>query len=399
VSALRRISTRRLLAICAITAAAAIGVAAAAMAMGGGGPKPQPKPLAEAVHDALAAAPVPGVSARVEFTNHLVDASSIQGADPLLAGASGRLWASPAEGGKLRLELQSEGGGGDTQVLVSGRHFQVYDGSSETVYEGALPEEEGKDGNGGAGAADQGAPSLGEIETEIAKLEEHADLSGATPSDVAGQPTYTLRVAPKHDGGLLGGAEVAWDAGHGTPLRAAIYSSSSSSPVLQLEATEVSFEAVPASVFEISPPPGAKVVNLNPGAEAGGEHQAPNETTGSEAVRKSVDFQLVAPESLAGLPRGEVRSIEVDGHSAALATYGQGLGGIAVIESKSEPEAASEPNPEGGLSLPKVSINGAQGEELDTALGTVLRFSRGGVDYVVAGSVPPAAAEAAARAL
>ena len=70
-----------------------------------------------------------------------------------------------------------------------------------------------------------------------------------------------------------------------------------------------------------------------------------------------------------------------------------------MIESKSEPGAAGAGGSDEGLSLPKVSINGVQGEELDTALGTVLRFSRGGVDYVVLGSVPPAAAEAAARAL
>jgi hypothetical protein len=101
---------------------------------------------------------------------------------------------------------------------------------------------------------------------------------------------------------------------------------------------------------------------------------------------------------LAGLPQGEVRSIEVGGKTAALATYGEGLGGIAVIESASE-QGGSSQSEAGGLSLPKVSINGTQGEELDTALGTVLRFSRGGVDYVVVGSVPPAAAEAAARAL
>ena len=68
-----------------------------------------------------------------------------------------------------------------------------------------------------------------------------------------------------------------------------------------------------------------------------------------------------------------------------------------MIETGSEP--GGESAEAGGLSLPKVSINGAKGEELDTALGTVLRFSRGGVDYIVAGSVPPAAAEAAARAL
>jgi outer membrane lipoprotein-sorting protein len=396
VSALRRISTRRLLALCAISVVAVVGVTAAAMAMTGGGPKPQPKPLANAVHEALSAPSLPGVSARVEFTNHLVDASSIQGTDPLLAGASGRLWASPDGGGRLRLELQSEaGGGGDTQVLVSENHFQIYDGGSETVYEGTLPEEDGKDPR----SHEQGVPALAQIEAKIGEVEEHAELSGATPSDVAGQPTYTLRVAPKHDGGLLGGAEVAWDANNGTPLRAAIYSSASSSPVLQLQATEVSFEAVPASTFEISPPAGAKVVNLNPSAEAGGQSSQPSSKSGVDAVQKGLDFQLVAPDSLAGLPRGEVRSIEIDGKTAALATYGKGLGGIAVLESASEPGTETGSSDESGLSLPKVSINGAQGEELDTALGTVLRFSRGGVDYVVIGSVPPAAAEAAARAL
>jgi outer membrane lipoprotein-sorting protein len=365
------------------------------MAMSGAGPKPAPKPLANAVQDALGAPSVPGISARIQFTNHLVDASSIEGTDPLLAGASGRLWASPEGGGKLRLELQSEGGGGDSQVLVSDHHFEIYDGSSGTVFKGTLPEEGGKD----AGSDQHGVPALGEIEAKIAEAEKHADLSGAIPSDVGGQATYTLHVAPKHDGGLLGGAEVAWDAANGTPLRAAIYSSASSSPVLQLEATDVSFEAVPASNFEISAPQGAKVVNLSPSSEAGGDQQEPSSAVGAEAVQKSLDFQLVAPSSLAGLPQGEVRGIEVDGKTAALATYGKGLGGIAVIESASEPGEGPGSSSAGGLSLPKVSINGAQGEELDTALGTVLRFSRSGVDYVVIGSVPPAAAEAAARAL
>jgi outer membrane lipoprotein-sorting protein len=394
-TALRRISTRRLLALCAVTVVAAIGITAVAMAMSGGGPKPAPKPLANAVQDALGAPPVPGISARIQFTNHLVDASSIEGTDPLLAGASGRLWASPEGGGKLRLELQSQGGGGDSQVLVSGGHFEIYDGSSETVFKGTLPEEEGKDG----GSEQHGVPALGEIEAKIGEVEEHADLSGAIPSDVAGQATYTLHVAPKHDGGLLGGAEVAWDAANGIPLRAAIYSSASSSPVLQLEATDVSFEAVSSSVFEISPPQGAKVVDLSPSSEAGGDHKEPSSKVGAEAVQNDLGFPLVAPSSLAGLPQGEVRSIEIDGKTAALATYGKGLGGIAVIESASEPGEEAGSNSAGGLSLPKVSINGAQGEELDTALGTVLRFSRSGVDYIVIGSVPPAAAEAAARAL
>jgi hypothetical protein len=46
-----------------------------------------------------------------------------------------------------------------------------------------------------------------------------------------------------------------------------------------------------------------------------------------------------------------------------------------------------------------VSIHGATGTELPTAIGTVLRFTRKGVTYTVLGSVPPAAAELAAKAL
>ena len=51
------------------------------------------------------------------------------------------------------------------------------------------------------------------------------------------------------------------------------------------------------------------------------------------------------------------------------------------------------------LSLPTVAINGATGSELDTALGTMIRFTRGGVSYTVLGSVTPAVARAAARGL
>ena len=394
-SALRRISTRRLLLICALALATVGGGTAVALAAtGGGGETPPPKPLAKAVSDALNAPEVPGISARIEFTNNLIDASSVGGADPILAGASGRLWASPADGGQLRLELQSEeSGGGDSQLLVDGRHFQLYDGGSETVYEGTLPEEEH-----GAEHGEWTVPGLGEIETEIGKAEKHADISGATPSNTAGQPTYTVRIAPKHDGGLLGGVELAWSSENGIPLRGAVYADDSGSPVLELEATEVSFEAVDASVFEISPPDDAKVVDLAP--EPGSEHGKPTETAGLEAVGAAVDFELTAPKSLAGLPRTAVRGIEVDGKQAALVTYGEGLGGIAVIQSASEPERSAEVAEEGeGLTLPKVVIGDVKGEELDTALGSALWFSRDGVDYVVVGSVPPAAIEAAARAL
>ena len=53
----------------------------------------------------------------------------------------------------------------------------------------------------------------------------------------------------------------------------------------------------------------------------------------------------------------------------------------------------------GARGLQELSIDGTTAYELATALGTVVQFERDGVSYTVVGSVPPAAAEAAARAL
>src|SRR5262249_12274180 len=106
VTFLRRISTRQLLILCASIVGFVIGGTVLAMATTSGGPKPAPMRLAGAIHGALTAPPVKGVTARIQFTNHLVDGASIQGADPILTGATGRLWASA--GGRVRLELQSD---------------------------------------------------------------------------------------------------------------------------------------------------------------------------------------------------------------------------------------------------------------------------------------------------
>ncbi len=392
---LRRISTLRLLAIGAALTLFVAATAAIALAATGGGPTPPPKPLAEAVHDALSAPPVEGVTARVHFTDNLIGESVLEGSDPLLGGASGRLWASAD--GRLRLELQadvSKGSGGDFQVLVDKRSFTVYDPGTETAYEGTLPQEEG--GADGEAGKDE-PPSLAKVQEGIEEAMKHADLSGAIPSDLAGHAAYTLHVSPKANGGLLGGAELAWDAANGAPLRAAVYAKGESSPVLELSATEVSFGPVAESVFEVSPPPAAKVVNLNPpvGGEGKGGDSAP--VTGLEAVQAKTSFPLSAPPSLAGMARDQVRLVSSGEDAGALLTYGTGLGGIAVLELPAGEAGAGEG---GGLQLPSVSIEGAtQAQELETPLGTLIRFRLSGVEYAVAGSVVPAVAREAAQGL
>ena len=388
-SPLRRLSTRLLLLIVAALVVASVAAVVVVKASGGSGPTPPAKPLAQAIQDALNAPKVDGVTARIKFTNHLIASGSLGGTgSPLLSGATGRLWATAD--GRLRLELQSDAG--DAQVLSDGKTLTVYDASSNTVYKVALPAQKA---DGGAKTTDT-PPTLAEIEDALTQLGAYADNSGATPGNIAGQAAYTLRLTPKHDGGLLGAVEVGWDAVKGVPLRAAIYAQGDSSPVLELTATDITYGPVSDADVNITPPATAKVVDLSPPSSTAGDKNA-KPVTGVAAVAAAVPFTLQAPDELVGLPRQETRLIQSGGTPGAAVVYGQGLGAIVVLERRPDAKAGS---PSGGLSqLPQVSINGATGHELPTALGTVIQFEKGGVAYTLVGSLPPAAAEAAARAL
>ncbi len=363
---LRRLPLSRLLLLCALVVA--IGVSATAIAFAlGSGPTPPPKPLAQAVHDALSAPPVEGFSANVQLTDHLLEGANLATgtsgggsansitSNPLLSGASGRLWV--ADDGRMRLELQSEEG--DTQVIYDGRTLSVYDAATNTLYRYTPPAH--ANGNGAKPGGDHEAPSVAKIEEAVAKLK-HVTLSGATPDDVAGQPAYTVRVSPQESGSLLGGAELSWDADNGVPLRAAIYSSTSSSPVIELASSEVSFGPVAGSVFEFTPPPNAKIEEVELSKPHGAEH-----ANGS----------------------GE------DEHPS-VTTHGSGVTAVDVLESKAKPGAKPLELPE---QLPKVKIGEANAAELSTALGTLLGFERSGVRYLLVGAVTPAQIEAVARGL
>jgi outer membrane lipoprotein-sorting protein len=382
VNVLRRLPLSRLLLLCAVVAAAGVSITALASAVGSG-PTPQPKALPVAVHDALTAPSVEGLSANVKLTNHLLEgvnlASGSSGgagqlaSSPLLSGASGRLWV--AKDGRVRLELQAEKG--DSQIYYDGHTVSLYDAASNTVYrytpaEGATqyaplakkPAADSTTGTGTTGAEVHEAPSVAKIEEAISKLKQHANVSGATPSDVAGRPTYTVRVSPNEAGSLIGGAELSWDATYGTPLRAAIYSSTSSSPVIELAATdEVTYGPVAASVFEFKPPAGAKVQDV----------KLPEKTTAQSK-----------PEAGSG-------------SQPKVTQHGKGISSVVVAEqAQSSGNKASSPLPEG---LPQVKVNGLTATELPTALGTILSFERSGVRYLLGGFVPPSTIEAVARGL
>jgi outer membrane lipoprotein-sorting protein len=376
---LRTISMPRLAALLASVVAVVGGGTAIALA-GGSGSKPPAKPLAAAVHDGLTAPQVQGITARVKFTNHLVDSAGIQGSNPLLSGATGRLWLSPGHG--LRLELQSDNG--DAQIVGSDKGFFVYDGTSNTVYQGKAP----------AGKADRKrernhkVPSVARIQSGLNKARNHKlDISGPVPGNIAGQPAYTVRVAPGRPGGLLGAVELAWDAAHGLPLRVAVYARGNNNPVLELVATDISYGPVDASNFAITPPANAHVVDLS---MRGGKGDKGGKS-GKRQAKHKLPFTVNAPKTLAG--------VRVLHGNIALVRYGRDLDGLLVVEKAAKPEKQTTQGRHGRLELPTADINGATAKVIDTPLGSVVTFERNGISYTVLGSVHAAVAETAARGL
>ena len=387
----RALSTTRLVALISVFAALVAGSAALAVAAsGGGGPTPPAKPLAQAIHDALAGPAPEGLTADITFTNKLFPSGALTGAagSALLSGATGRLWAT--NDGRGRLELQSSAG--DVQIVWNTDKVSAYDATSNTVYVFTLPKQAPP---AGGSATTNAPPALSEITKLLSDLSAQATVSDAQPDNVGDQPAYTVSISPKHDGGLLGSAQLAFDAARGVPLKVAIYAQGSSTPALALEATHVAYGAVASSTVDVTPPADAKVVDLSSvasGKDQSGTADQSKQVSGLDAVQAAVDFPVAAPDTLVGLPR---QSVRLAGKNAAIVVYGQGLGAILVVEHKADSAT------KGGLiaGLPSVSLNGVTAHELATQLGTVIEWQQGGRSFVLAGSLPPVAAESAAREL
>ncbi len=414
---LRTTSTKGL----AAAALAAVGLMAggAMMATGaaGTGSKPVAKPLAKAISDSVGTkVPFEGVTARVVFTNQMLDSSGASGAiDPLIGGGSGRLWADP--NGKIRIELQSDAGGGDAQIFTDGKTVWFSDGALNQAWMAEIPAYSEKP-NSDSKPDQPWPPSIKAIAGAIRSLSGDAVFSAPKPSNIGGRPAYTVTISPRDTSGLLAGGQVSWDAANGAPLGIALLAKGNSSPVLQIQASSVEFGPVDQSAFDVSPPANAKKLDLNSiiasvsakeaSAKAKGRSaKRKPPVTGLKAVQKSVSFKLSAPAVLAGRKRDKVMLVGHGKDAGAIISYGTGMSAILVTEmpedAKSSPstgtEGVRERPREGSFSLPTEKIAGVDAMKLATPLGTLISFSRDGIRYIVAGSVTGETATSAASGL
>ncbi len=241
-------------------------------------------------------------------------------------GATGRLWAG---GGQLRLELQASTG--DTEIGFDGHVPDgLRRGLQHRLHDGVAP---GRWRPYYGGTSARQVPSISDIRQALQPLLQHVSLAGPVPTNIGGQPAYTVRISPKHSAGLLGSVELGWDAAHGVPLKVAVFSQGDSTPVLSLKATSISFGSVPASDLSVSMAPGAKVVHVTAPTHMPGDSDShgKSEVSGVNAVAHALSFPLSAPAQLVGVPRRTVRLVESLSSKGAMVVYGRGLGAILVL--------------------------------------------------------------------
>jgi hypothetical protein len=99
--------------------------------------------------------------------------------------------------------------------------------------------------------------------------------------------------------------------------------------------------------------------------------------------------------SLAGMKLRKVHAFSFNGRPAVVLVYGRGLGSVLVLEQRASSSTSSDM-----LSgLPAATVGNVRGHELDTTLGSLVRFTHGRVTYTIVGSQRPSTILQAARAL
>jgi hypothetical protein len=352
-----------------------------------GPPKPPKRSLASAVQSALSHHQVAGVSAHFAIDQHLLAGASTTISASPISGATGTVFVG---GGHVRLNVKSQLG--TTELGFDGHQVTLYDKKHHVAYILPIPHHTSE---GADTAHAHAVPTIAAIQKAIARLGHVAIVSGAIPSNVAHRKAYTVRAAPRRNGGLFGNFELAWDAAQGIPLRLAVYPHGSSTPAIAITVTHISYGAVPSTRLALTLPAGTKIVHVHMPTRSEQKSQTAHtaSVTGAAAVARAVGFRLAAPATLAGMTQREVRSVDLGKRPAALVTYGRGLGAIFVLEQR----ATARQSQLG--SLPSASIGGIHGRELETTLGSLVQFSRGGITYTVVGSQAAARIMTAAQAL
>lgn len=396
------------------------------------------------------------ISGDVSWQNDLLgDLSALTGSAtgaaaklPLAATGSGRIWMSA---GGARVESQA-GGGDQTVVANAGAHeVWLYDYAANTarhiVMKGTPPE--------GAEPTPT-TPAMANpeaISSFLQRVAPYADVQVTGQGVVAGRDVYFLTMTPTAPDTALGAVQASIDGRTFVPLQLQVTAKGDPSPVLQFGFTTVSYDAVPASTFDFTPPAGTdvttKTVDLSEAAMehkglADGQKAEPSKAQREQMqslmrsalltvpeAQKLVPFRLASANGYTARPfawaavvsdNGPLNALDQpvmqllgatgmsgfggasDGSAAtststgpagptAVLLYGKGFGTIALAQTATTPELDKQLR-QLPAQIDTATINGAKVRSLTTPLGGVYIWQQGDTTLMAGGMVPRADLEA-----
>jgi len=276
----------------------------------------------------------------------------------------------------------------------------------------------------------------------------YADVKVTGQGVVAGREVYYLTMTPTASDTALGSVQASIDGQTFVPLQLQVTAKGDTSPVIQFGFTTVSYDAVPASTFDFTPPAGTtvttKTVDLSQVSQdhkglADGQKAEPSKDQKEQMqslmrsvlltipeAQKLVPFQLASAQGYTARAfdwaavvsdRGPLNALDqpvmkllgatgmsgfgdaTDGSATsqtgpiAVLLYGNGFGTITLAQTATTPELQKQLK-QLPAQIDTATINGAKVRSLTTPLGGVYVWQQGDTTLVAGGMVPRADLEA-----
>jgi hypothetical protein len=173
-----------------------------------------------------------------------------QGALGLLTGEhTFRVWQAGEDHSRVSLV----DGDAETSLIRAGDQVWAWSSAEQEVGHGRLdPDAQHERPAGMPATPAEAATDL------LDALEPDTDITTSGTGYVAGRAVYQLILSPRDAASLVGQVRVSVDAGEFVPLGLRVFTRDGSDAV-SVTATSVDFAVPPATVFDFTPPPGAKV--------------------------------------------------------------------------------------------------------------------------------------------
>lgn len=252
-------------------------------------------------------ADVPGLSGTVRERADLglpklpgADGSGTAGTAPLalLAGEHTiRVWY----GGLQRARLALVDKFAESVLVRSGSDGWAYDSTRNTATHVRLPAAASAPDGSAPDSARSALTPQGAAERALSAIDPSTAVTVGRTAEVAGRPAYELVLEPRSATSLIGRVAVAVDSATGVPLRVQVAARGRADPAVEVGFTDVDFAVPPASRFAFTPPPGAKVTELQPphgSDQTGTDQTGPEPTVLGTGWDSVVEMRGVSPDSV-----------------------------------------------------------------------------------------------------